>query len=306
MKAVGLTAVQMDADGTVRLERPGREAPEEPVPLLRKPPGGVRLGHLSDFHLGKPLEGAPVPERVERWLETLAEAGTDLVVVSGDLIEEPGVRIDLLRMRRCLERGGLPWVVVPGNHDVAEPGRAGPFGELFGRYPRVERHAGVDVVLLDSFGGYPVEERTPFERLQAAEMGSYSRGRVGRGQLERAEAQLAGSSGEHARPRILVVHHHLAAERDVTGESHHEDLPTDMMVPTLDAPEVLRWARRMGIRAAFHGHIHRFWPPYVRRNVVVLNSGSSTRGRPVPRARLVDLDGDGEVARIWDMEKARR
>jgi 3',5'-cyclic AMP phosphodiesterase CpdA len=231
-------------------------------------------------------------------------AEADVLVVSGDLVEEPGARVDLLEVAHRLDSSGIPWVVVPGNHDVAEPGRDGAFGEFFGSYPRVERHAGVDFVLLDSFGGYPVGERTPFERLEAQSQGCYSRGRVGAEQLEAAEARLRGArvDGSEERPRVLVVHHHLADEEAVTGQSHRDKYPTGLMAPCRDAYEVLAWSRKMGVQAAFHGHIHRWWPAYVREDIVALNSGSSTRGRPRPRARLADFDRAGRLVGTWTLE----
>mgnify|MGYP006279317005 FL=1 len=260
----------------------------------RRPHGMIRIGHLSDFHLGKPLDDAEGPARAEAWMSAMREVDCDVVVISGDLVEKPGNRVGLLRARHILESSDVPWVVVPGNHDVAEPGQTGAFEGLFGSYPRVEHHAGVEFILLDSLRGLPSDQRSPFERLDAARHGSYSNGRVGADQLKYIEGQLRGSY----RPRVLVLHHHLADEQAVTGEDADDGVPKQLMRPLEDADQVLDWADAHGIGIAFHGHIHRWWPAYRRRDVVVFNSGSSTRGRPVPRARVVEIQGNGELTAI--------
>lgn len=258
----------------------------------------VRIGHLSDFHLGKPLDGGSVPEFVEEWLEAFRSADVDLLVCSGDLVERPDDRVGMLRIRHLFEQSGIPWVVVPGNHDVARPGAGSPFYELFGDYPRAEQVGGAEVVLLDSIGGLPVDERSPFDRLEAQLSGAYSRGRVGHEELAVAESELRGG-GEL--PRVLVVHHHLWSHERVVGEPPGPKLPTGLMVPCLDAETVMAWARQIGVRVAFHGHVHEHWPPYApEEGPAVLNSGSSTRGRPAPRARIVDLEPDRQT--VWEFE----
>jgi predicted MPP superfamily phosphohydrolase len=73
---------------------------------------GVRIGHISDFHLGLPSRGRRATERAVRWL---AERRPDLVAVTGDLVSHP--RGEPL-LRELLGRLEHPYVVL-GNHDVA-------------------------------------------------------------------------------------------------------------------------------------------------------------------------------------------
>src|SRR5580765_8019543 len=73
---------------------------------------GLRVAHLSDFHLGIPSRGRAATERAVAWV---GERRPDLVCVTGDLVSHPrGVPllVDLLR------RLGRPFVIL-GNHDVA-------------------------------------------------------------------------------------------------------------------------------------------------------------------------------------------
>ena len=74
---------------------------------------GLRIGHLSDFHLGAPLSrGNGATERAVHWI---AEREPDLVCITGDLASHP--RGEPL-LRALLARLDRPYVVL-GNHDVA-------------------------------------------------------------------------------------------------------------------------------------------------------------------------------------------
>src|SRR5262245_9051546 len=74
---------------------------------------GLRIGHLSDFHLGAPLSrGNRASERAVRWM---GERRPDLVCITGDLVSHPRGEARLRALIACLDR---PFVVL-GNHDVA-------------------------------------------------------------------------------------------------------------------------------------------------------------------------------------------
>lgn len=86
---------------------------EVPVRGLPEPLDGLRIGHVSDFHLGAPLSrGRRATVRAVEWL---AARKPDLVCVTGDLVSHP--RGEPL-LRRLLTALGRPYVVL-GNHDVA-------------------------------------------------------------------------------------------------------------------------------------------------------------------------------------------
>ncbi|MCZ7588491.1 MAG: metallophosphoesterase [Gaiella sp.] len=85
------------------------------VPLRGLPEAldGMRIAHLSDFHLGAPLSrGSRASERAARWV---ARRRPGVVCITGDLVSHPrGER----RLRALLARLERPFVVL-GNHDVA-------------------------------------------------------------------------------------------------------------------------------------------------------------------------------------------
>ncbi len=85
---------------------------ELPVEGLPPELDGLRITHLSDFHLGVPSRGVRAVERAVAWVE---ERRPDLVCLTGDLLSQPRGEPTLLAL---LERLGHPYVVL-GNHDLA-------------------------------------------------------------------------------------------------------------------------------------------------------------------------------------------
>jgi uncharacterized protein len=92
--------------GWVRLRELDVALPRLPEELV-----GVRVAHLSDFHLGLPSRGSRSVERAVEWVR---ERRPELVVVTGDLVSRPrGEPV----LREFLHRLGGAYVVL-GNHDV--------------------------------------------------------------------------------------------------------------------------------------------------------------------------------------------
>ncbi|MCW2977876.1 MAG: putative metallophosphoesterase [Actinomycetia bacterium] len=94
--------------GWVRLRELELELPGLPPEL-----DGLRIAHLSDFHLGVPSRGTHAVERAVDWT---AGRRPDLVAITGDLLTHPrGER----RLRELVGRLPAPAFAVLGNHDVA-------------------------------------------------------------------------------------------------------------------------------------------------------------------------------------------
>src|SRR3954454_9117833 len=89
-----------------------RETLACPVPGLPPELEGLRIAHVSDFHLGFPSRGSAAIERAVDWIE---ERQPDLTLISGDLLSrrsgEPRLRALLARLPRGY--------AVLGNHDFA-------------------------------------------------------------------------------------------------------------------------------------------------------------------------------------------
>jgi len=104
--AAGLAWGHFEA-GWVRLETLACRLPGLPRELQ-----GLRIAHLSDFHLGFPSRGGSAVERAVEWVEARQP---DLTLISGDLLSrrsgEARLRALLARLPRCF--------AVLGNHDFA-------------------------------------------------------------------------------------------------------------------------------------------------------------------------------------------
>lgn len=85
---------------------------ELPLEQLPDALDGLRVVHLSDFHLGRPSRGAAATEAAVAW--TVARR-PDLVCITGDLLSH---RRGEGRLRLLVERLRGAYVVL-GNHDVA-------------------------------------------------------------------------------------------------------------------------------------------------------------------------------------------
>jgi uncharacterized protein len=101
------------------------------VPRLSPDLDGVRIAHLSDFHLGVPSRSRRAVDRAVAWVE---ERRPDLVAVTGDLLARPGAAPAL---RELLARLGRPFVVL-GNHEVAQTRDPFSRGAVFGDLDVVE------------------------------------------------------------------------------------------------------------------------------------------------------------------------
>ena len=94
--------------GWARLRELELELPGMPAEL-----DGVRIAHLSDFHLGIPSRGVHAVETAVDWV---AARRPDLVVITGDLLTHP--RGEPL-LRSLVARLPQPTYAVLGNHDLA-------------------------------------------------------------------------------------------------------------------------------------------------------------------------------------------
>jgi uncharacterized protein len=74
---------------------------------------GLRIAHLSDFHLGVPSRGLRAVREAVDWV---AERRPDLVCITGDLVSR---RSGMRELERLLDGLG-PCFVVLGNHDFAD------------------------------------------------------------------------------------------------------------------------------------------------------------------------------------------
>jgi predicted MPP superfamily phosphohydrolase len=156
---------------------------------------GLRIAHLSDFHLGAPLSrGASAARQAVAWV---AKRKADLVCVTGDLVSHPRGEPQL---RRLLELLGRPFVVL-GNHDIAIT------RDPFSRAAELEdlREA---VLLRDE--AVTVERRGARVQIVGVDPGSYRAGT--------SDPAALVDPGAHL--RVLLCHYPGAGRRFGAGAFH--------------------------------------------------------------------------------------
>lgn len=152
------------------------------------------IGHLSDLHV------VEAEERLFGVFDTHSSAGMamallvglnprpDVVIVTGDLTGD-GTFEQLTAARRLLDGMGLPYYVVPGNHD-----RRQPFIEVFGEHAAVH----------DGFVQYVVDDHP----VRLVAMDTVNEGHEEGLVCERRLAWLAETlAAAPDRPTLVFLHH---------------------------------------------------------------------------------------------------
>ncbi len=265
--------------------------------LSEHPEGYTRIAHLTDLHVHNPGQERQGPSRfyqLAQWFEAVAEHGVDGVVISGDLIETPGDEKTLELVQRRIDKFGLNYCVVPGNHDLTLDPKYDPFYGIFGAYPRVEAIGQVDFILFDSLAGLPVENRSLMEAIlqRFPVVDCWTEGTIGEAQFQNLSKLLDDSD---ASSRVAVVHHHIHSQppdpligRLVTNAT------AGTMKPLFDGHKIVSWARKNGVNTVLHGHKHGFMQPGYTEGVLVMNGGSSTQHPRRNQARIIDFGPGGE------------
>ncbi|MBF9018334.1 MULTISPECIES: HAD-IIIA family hydrolase [unclassified Oceanispirochaeta] len=125
----------------------------------------LKIGHITDIHFRHYTPGSSHKQKnrsremlkvLEKALNVLKKEKIDILVITGDIIDTPGVvlkhnnyymdlstpfkqliRKDYLTIRSILDHSGIPWIVIPGNKDEPEL-----YTELWGDQPLVRDFKG--------------------------------------------------------------------------------------------------------------------------------------------------------------------
>lgn len=261
-----------------------------------------RLLHLSDIHFGPP-HYEPAAVGVEALVR---ERRPDLIVVSGDLTQRARAR-QFRQARRFLEGLGLPFLAVPGNHDVPMY----RFWErLVDRYGAYRRHFSADlepavvddemeVVGFNTAFNLTIDNGRFTGRQLAGIRERFSSGRSGAAQ--RTPGMPAGSAVPPvpgSPVRIAVAHHPLAALPELMGWR-----------TARRSAEALAAFAAAGVDLVLSGHVHVAAigrAPDCQRRMWLVHSGTSTsrRGRGAEQGRnscnwiTLEAGPEGRTARV--------
>lgn len=212
--------------------------------------------HLSDLHFGRIDDAIVAP-----LIETVKPIRPDLVIVSGDLTQR--ARSGQFKAARAfLEALCVPWIAVPGNHDV-------PLYNLFARF----------FGQLANYRRYISEELAPFHRdeeiavlgIDTTRSMTVKGGRINQKQIASIRERL-GVYGDEI-TKILVTHHPFHA-------------PEGQGKPAGRAPRALTALARCRVDVLLAGHLHFSHLGHTAEryriggySALVLNAGTATSTR---------------------------
>jgi len=226
--------------------------------------GGAAFERFQDGGDGK--ETARAPAILDAFIREIAALGPDFLVLTGDLTNngEKASHLEMAEKLRGIEASGVEVLVVPGNHDVANPWARRFSGEAqyaaeglsAAGFARVYRDFGYGQALSRDPGTLSyVAAPAPGLRLLMLDANLYDRnaasgrpareGRIAEGTMKWIEAQLTRARAEGART-IAALHHSVLDHSDRIVRGY-----------TLDnGAEVARLLWRLGVRIVLTGHVH--------------------------------------------------
>lgn len=243
--------------------------------------------HISDLHFG--TEDRAVYEALLSDIDGVTAQKPTLVAISGDLTQRARAR-QFHAARHFLDNLLVPYIVVPGNHDI-------PLFDVFSRFFKP----------LDLYTQYITDDLCPvFMEGDVAVMGvntahgfTTKHGRITRETCDRICATL-GMSG--APWKVLVAHHPFVIPHGV-DES-----------PIVGARDAIPLLERCGVDVILTGHMHVAYASDVAgfrsddHKIITVHAGTAvstrTRGEPNGYNRLV-FDGDMLTVfhRVWNNER---
>ncbi len=188
----------------------------------------ARVLHLSDLHMGHGEAWEPLAALGE----LIEDLKPELLVATGDMAHR-GRRVELETAATLLRSLGLPFLTVPGNHDIPYtiPAR---FTRTFAEWERV---FGTTEPLYTSEGLVVVG-------LNSVRAWRQQGGALGDDRLERGMARLQAGAPEAL--RMVALHHHLAAPPWRAARKR----------PLSRRDDVLRVLVAAGAELVVGGHVH--------------------------------------------------
>ena len=150
-----------------------------------------KIIHVSDLHFG--TESPPVTEALTK---DIKEFVPDLLVVSGDLTQR-AKRREYVKAREFLEHFDMPWIVIPGNHDIPLYNLPGRIWKPFRKFE----------TYFDSTTSCYRSDWLDVSGLNSVRNLRWKSGRITSEQLGQCRISLDEDPDEWV--KVLVVHHNL-------------------------------------------------------------------------------------------------
>lgn len=243
----------------------------------------ITLLHISDLHFG-PHYLPRVGDALQR---ITPELGADAIVISGDLTQR-AQPAQFQRARAFIDQlPRLPWLAIPGNHDIPLFRVWERLANPMGQYHRYIGSELDQVMTLEGATIVALNTTAPHRTI--------TRGQIDRRQIEftrRALAQVPGGSA-----RIVVAHHHFVGAPDRLRDRN-----------MIGGEGAMREFIEMGVDLVLGGHLHRafignsldfFFEGPRDRGIILVQSGTSTSRKGRGRERERNSFNLVEIHRRW-------
>ena len=223
----------------------------------------MRLVLLSDLHIG--MHHA---ELVQPLLDAIAEARADHLIVAGDLVQRARKPL-FTQAKALLDQTALPWLNVPGNHDIPLMNLPARLLWPFAAYDAAVPGPRAPVLDLPGLRIIGVNSTYPYR---------WRNGRITPAQI----AQVRAAKGDG--PVMIVQHHPISL---LPGENKELMLNADQTLAAYDA---------MGVDLVLTGHLHSFNAVTSASGMTQIHAGSALCDRPIDPPNefaLLDVEPDG-------------
>ena len=235
----------------------------------------MKIGFVTDLHYREAVPSdSPHPQRelrrvgtlLRRCLQHFRSVGVELVLVAGDNVDapldDPRLDADLVSLREMLTGSGLPFVIIPGNHDPAPE----DFYRVLPRPPRVLRSGNCEII---TFGDDAFDDEAHYACRRPAVLDEMR--------------QLLSSTPAGVELTILLQHYVLYPEQEHHGKEYRYNYLNDGEIRAIMEAS----PRRL---LALSGHLHR-GHPLVTHNGVTYFIGAALCEHPF-RYYLLHTDAD--------------
>ncbi len=201
----------------------------------------MKIAHVSDLHFGR-----HDPALADSLAADIRGQAPALLIASGDFTQI-GSRSEFVAARQFLDSLGLPYLAVPGNHDVPAVNLLRRFLAPYALY---RRHIAQQIEPFLEMGGVAFAGLNTARRMRL-EL-NWSHGSISRSQLRALERRFEQASPDAIR---VVIAHHPLLQPEVAGEVKMRQVDR--------ADQALETLSRLGVRLVMSGHFHL---SYVRRH----------------------------------------
>ncbi|CAH0261392.1 metallophosphoesterase [Roseomonas sp. CECT 9278] len=231
--------------------------------------GAIRIAHLSDLHFG-----AHLPALIAPLIDDIVAMQVDAVAISGDLTQHADP-VEFRQAADFLAALPVPYVAVPGNHDIPGANLLERMTDPRGRWRRHVAAVTEPMLLLP---GAALVGLDTVRRVQPHL--DWSAGGISTGRRLRLEMRLRALAGR----RLVVVAHH-PLRHPAWGAGRASPLGAGAALATL---------RQAGVAAVLSGHLHRADVVGGSPPIVLAGSSLSHRTKGEPNSwMLVQVDAAG-------------